>query len=759
MNTFFRSLMRRLAHAGAALLVLAAGTAHAFDAASVDVAFDDAFARYRLPGLAIGVIVDGEVVYRRTGGELVAGSGEPVTPDTLFKIASNSKAMTTAVLARLVDAGKLGWDDPVHKHLPQFRMHDPWVGANMQVRDLLLHNSGLGKGAGDLMLWPEPNRFTRADVIAGLAHLVPVHGFRAQYAYDNILYIVAGEVAAAVAGVPWEMLVHREVFGPLGMDRCQAGGFELDAIGNVAQAHMHVDGRNVPIRLDGAVVPTITSAPAGGIRCSLDDMLTWARMWLGATPAHAGSLSTDQSAHSGWLSAERRKELWTPHMPLPVSDRQRAWDGTHFHAYGYGWRLSDVDGNFVVGHTGTLGGMYSALVLLPDRRSGFMLMTNGPGAEARTVLTQVLLDQFTAPGKAGTVAHYAGLLAAERTRRTAHAEQPLASSPRAAAEPSSLGDLPGIYRDPWFGEVAVCAKDGRVRFEAYKSPRLAGTLMRVEDRLLVDWDLASVDAEPWLHFADGDPVTLALSHVDPDADFSYDYADLALTRVRGCGDPPHTADEVEVSSAGSGVEAGLLDIALVAPDIDLDIRYAGTDNFVGTVVDGYEAPRCWLLEEAAMALQQVSTQLRTQGLRLRVFDCYRPVRAVKHFVRWARDADDLRSRPRYYPNLDKSALLGDYIAESSGHSRGATLDLTLLRCTDAAAGAGCEPLDMGTPFDFFDPSAHTDSTALSPVQAANRALLRDAMARGGFANYPLEWWHYTWSRIPAHAPAHDVVVR
>jgi D-alanyl-D-alanine dipeptidase len=532
------------------------------------------------------------------------------------------------------------------------------------------------------------------------------------------------------------------------MDRCQAGGFELAAVGNVAQAHMHVDGRNVPIRLDEPVVPTITSAPAGGIRCSLDDMLAWARMWLGAEPAHAA-----------WLSAERRREVWTPHMPLPVSDRQRAWDNTHFHAYGYGWRLSDVDGNFVVGHTGTLGGMYSALVLLPDRRSGFILMTNGPGDEARTVLTQVLLDQFTAPGQAGTVAHYAGLLAAERSRRGEQAAPVPASGPRAIAEPASLTDRLGIYRDPWFGEIAICTNEGRVRFEADKSPRLTGTLMRVGDRLLVDWDLASVDAEPWLDFQDGDPVTLALSHVDPDADFSYDYADLAFTRMRGCGQAPAAADGVAVSSAASAVEAGLVDIALLAPGIDLDIRYAGTDNFVGTVVDGYEAPRCWLLEAAAEALQEVSTQLRPQGLRLRVFDCYRPVRAVKHFVRWARDAGDLRTRPRYYPNLDKSALLGDYIAESSGHSRGATLDLTLLRCTDATAANGCEPLDMGTPFDFFDPRAHTDSSAVTPAQAANRALLRDAMARAGFANYPLEWWHYTWSGIQADAPAHDVVVR
>ena len=169
-------------------------------------------ARYDLPGIALGVIENGEVIYMRTSGELLAGSAQPITPDTLFKIASNTKAMTTGVLARLVDAGKLRWEDPVIRYLPQFRMHDPWVTREMQVRDLVIHNSGLRAGAGDLMFWPEPNLFTRADVIAGLAHLEPVHSFRSHYDYDNLLYIVAGEVAAAAGGVSYEELVRREFF-------------------------------------------------------------------------------------------------------------------------------------------------------------------------------------------------------------------------------------------------------------------------------------------------------------------------------------------------------------------------------------------------------------------------------------------------------------------------------------------------------------------------------------------------------------------
>src|SRR5262249_8230367 len=149
----------------------------------VDAAFDEVMQRYRLPGLALGVVEDGRVVYTRTAGERIAGEGDRIDAQTLFKVASNTKSMTTATLARLVDAGKLRWDDPVVKWLPQFRMYDPWVGAQMQVRDLLIHDSGLRAGAGDLMLWPEPNTFTRADIVHGLAYLKPQRSFRSGYDY------------------------------------------------------------------------------------------------------------------------------------------------------------------------------------------------------------------------------------------------------------------------------------------------------------------------------------------------------------------------------------------------------------------------------------------------------------------------------------------------------------------------------------------------------------------------------------------------
>jgi len=443
---------------------------------SIDAAFDDVNSRYRLPGLALGAVRDGKVIYTRTAGS-----------QALFKIASNSKAMTTGVLARLVDAGKLRWEDPVTRYLPQFRMYDPWVTQQMQVRDLLLHNSGLREGAGDLMFWPEPNLFTRADVIAGLAHHKSAHSFRSHYDYDNTMYVAAGEVAAAAASTTYEELVRRELFEPLQMSGCRVESMY---------------------------------AAAGGIRCSLDDMLKWVRMWL--------------DPDSKWLTPAQREAVWTPHMPMPLSERQRRWDGSRFNAYGYGWRISDVDGVLRVAHTGTLSGWYSAVTLLPEKKSGYVLMINGEGSEARIVLNEILVKLFTAPGERRRAADYAAELARERQQPPQESKPPAPARTRPVI--TGLAKQLGIYRDPWFGEVAICERDGAIGFTSAKSPQLTGEVMQSGERLLVDWRDDSIDAEAWLDFTA--PGTLRLSKVDPEADFSYDYEDLAFTRVGDCSMKP-----------------------------------------------------------------------------------------------------------------------------------------------------------------------------------------------------------------------------
>ncbi|MGJ7904379.1 serine hydrolase [Lysobacter sp. 1R34A] len=237
---------------------------------------------------------------------------------------------------------------------------------------------------------------------------------------------------------------------------------------------------------------------------------------------------------AGEQAPAQREAVWRQQMAMTVSKRQREWSRTHFAAYGYGWRLSDADGLLKVSHTGTLMGMYSLVTMLPERRSGFVVLINGEAGEARSVLDQVLSERYTTPARTRSVAYYADAL--EREAQAPAAKRAPDTSKRTAIAPAALRGRLGLYRDPWFGEATVCARDGQVEFAARKSPLLAGKIVSVGKRLLVDWSADEVDAEAWLDFAaaaDG-AVTLTLAKVDPDADFSYDYEDLAFVRVGDC---------------------------------------------------------------------------------------------------------------------------------------------------------------------------------------------------------------------------------
>jgi D-alanyl-D-alanine dipeptidase len=202
-----------------------------------------------------------------------------------------------------------------------------------------------------------------------------------------------------------------------------------------------------------------------------------------------------------------------------------------------------------------------------------------------------------------------------------------------------------------------------------------------------------------------------------------------------------------------------VDAATVVPGLVVEMRYAGTYNFVGTRIDGYEAPVCLLTKPAAEALAKVQLALASSGVGLKVFDCYRPTRAVAHFVRWARDLRDIRMKGEFYPNVEKGTLFRDgYIASRSGHSRGSTVDLTLVEILPGPDGKLRER-DMGTPYDFFSPLSWPRSSKMSDTVRANRELLAGAMRKGGFLPYDKEWWHFTLANEPFPDRYFDFPVR
>ncbi|HEV7122931.1 MAG TPA: serine hydrolase domain-containing protein [Rhodanobacter sp.] len=475
-----------------------------------------AIAHYDLPGIAVGVIDHGKIVYKLTYG--TQPSGKPIDADTLFELGSTTKAMTVTLLARLAEQGKFQWDDPVTKYLPSFGMSDPWVTRNMQVGDLVSHHSGLHEFAGDLMLWPHPSRFTPQDVVKGVRFLKPVYSFRAGYSYDNVLFVVAGQVAAAAGGAPYAELVRRNVFGPLGMSRCQIGTWDRDKVGNVARPHVLRHGHYVTVSAPGAIRDATVMDAAGGASCSLNDMMVWAKNWLAPT-----------SKQLGWLPAAQRRKEWMPYTPVPVSKRRRAWNDTQFEANAHGWFLSDADGETTVWHTGVLEGMRAAIVLLPHRKSGFVVLINGGADDALTVLDEVLLKHFTSPGDTRPVASYADELARDEAREEAPVPD---TSSRQSATPTNLKAQLGVWQDPWFGKVTICSQGDVVRFASQMSPLLTGQVMRVGKQYLVQW--AHGDPDAWLLFPAQAGGTLHLSLVDRNADASSDFRDLAFTREGSC---------------------------------------------------------------------------------------------------------------------------------------------------------------------------------------------------------------------------------
>ncbi|MGH8147694.1 MAG: serine hydrolase, partial [Rhodanobacteraceae bacterium] len=308
-------------------------------------------------------------------------------------------------------------------------------------------------------------------------------------------------------------------FQPLGMTRCQIGTWNREKVGNVARPHVWRDGHYVAIRARGPIAHGTTMEAAGGVSCSLTDMLIWANNWLAPTPQQLA-----------WLTPAQREAEWTPHTPVPISKRRKAWDGTWFFGNALGWRVSNADGAMTVWHTGVLEGMRAAIMLVPDRKSGFVVLINSSADDALTVIDEVLTKQLVAPGKVQSVAKYADELKHYENKD----QLPIPdTSSRQPATPAEMKSWVGEWQDPWFGKAFICARGKTVQFASQMSPLLTGQVMRVGDRYLVQWKNGEAP-DAWLDFpahANG-PLHMAL--VDPNADASSDFRDLSFTRKGGC---------------------------------------------------------------------------------------------------------------------------------------------------------------------------------------------------------------------------------
>lgn len=477
-------------------------------------------AEEQVPGAAVAIWHKGEPVLLRGFGVTNVERPKAVDGQTLFKLASTTKAFTTAALGLLVEEGKLDWDGRVVDYLPEFRLGDPWISAEFRVVDLLTHRSGLGPGAGDLMLWPQPNTYTRADVMKGLAHLPVTRRFRSDYAYDNTLYIVAGELIAEISGMSYEEFVQQRLLATMGLENCYAGPVPVDARDNLADPHRLEEAGTVVDTPNLAGHDPIVLAAAGGMHCSAGDMLTWLRVLL-----NGGEMENGEQL----FSAQTRDRLWRPETLMPFSSARAERDGGHFYAYALGWRVQDMHGKKVIHHTGSLSGMYAWAAVVPEEELALVVLMNRSAGAARQALIYGLLKPYLGAPERDWLAYFQDLYG---TPAEAVAPEELAAP--AGFTQVSDSELSGLYRDPWFGDIGITRESGALRWRALKSPRLTGTLTAVSDGVwALHWDDRSLNADAWMIADRSEQGTLLLTMQAKSrgTDFSYDFHDLRFEKV------------------------------------------------------------------------------------------------------------------------------------------------------------------------------------------------------------------------------------
>ena len=498
------------------------GQPKALTAEAIDELVSRSMKAFDVPGIAVGVIKDGKVVHARGYGLRSLNSREKMDENTLVGIASNSKAFTTTALGILVDEGKINWDDKVRTYIPEFKLYDPYVTEEFTIRDLVTHRSGLGLGAGDLMFYPGSPDFTVKDIIHNLRFLRQASGYRSKYDYDNTLYIVAGEVIARVSGKSWEQYVEDSIIRPLGMEKTGASFDRLPDRGNVIDAHVPVNGK---VQVVERHVSKVDNA-AGGIYSNITDLNKWMQTLLSGGKYGGGRSLISEAVH---------KELWSPQTIMPAGTP--GLYKTLFVAYGLGFRLADVSGYKQVYHSGFLEGMKTQITMIPELGLGIIVLTNQQESNAYVSITNSIKDGYL--GRAAT--DWVSSLSAERSKSIADAEavtkkvaKDIELAGRSATIKFDIEPFKGIYTDPWFGQVSVALKNGKLWFESKRSRRLAGELMPYKgNTLVVKWADRSLDADAFVVFSldeEGRPAGFTMRAISPLTDFSYDFQDLNFRR-------------------------------------------------------------------------------------------------------------------------------------------------------------------------------------------------------------------------------------
>jgi CubicO group peptidase (beta-lactamase class C family) len=539
-----RSLFASGGAAALAAQPVFAQTAPANDDASLAQAVDAYVAKCMAawpdqPALGVAVVKEGTTVLARGYGVKLQGQPARADEHTLFAIASNTKNVTAAALAILVDEGKVKWDEPVRTYLPGFTLSDPYIGEHITVRDTLSHRAGFGLGAGDLLFWPNSDR-TRAEVLAQAAFVPIEDGFRARYHYCNLMFVVAGAVLEAVSGMSWEAFIQTRILDKVGMTET----VPLARLADASKSALPHGRVGPPLRYQGAMTPIATSivevwnwdsaAAAGGICTTPTD---WAK-WI-AVRLNEGKLPDGTRLYS----EDAAREMYRPNIIVGSSAGPTAElpNRSIASTYAMGLQVQDYRGERIASHGGGSPGGISATVLIPGRKTGFSVFSNAEESFLLRALRSGITDICMGKVDVDWIAD-SKKLEAEGNAKSIAAAAEIDAKQAAGAPPSMpLDAYAGTWRDPWYGDIVIAPKtEGRGRnrksglwLSFTHTPALQGWLEPYDGETFRTRfpDKREEDAFVTFSILTAKPATATVKGVSPDIDFSYDYQDLRLTRV------------------------------------------------------------------------------------------------------------------------------------------------------------------------------------------------------------------------------------
>lgn len=469
---------------------------------------------WNIPGMAVAIVKDGEIVLSRGYGFLTAGKSERVDEHSLFAIASNTKAFISASLALLVEQGKLKWSDKVHEILPHFRLYDPYVTSQATIEDLLCHRIGLGTYSGDLMWYK--SELTASEVVGKIQYVPQAFGFRDGYGYSNLMFIAAGEVIHAIGGQPWDVFADSAFFKPLKMDRTVTSTRVLTQTTNVASPHKPYSGGNQVIDW----VNWDNMGAAGGIISSAHDMAQWIKLQL-----NEGINKEDTI-----FSVRQQQLMWSTHNARQLTDRDRELiPGKIYKGYGLGWSLETYRNKQVVSHGGGYDGMYSKVMMVPEENLGIVILTNSMKGISDP-LCFYIVDRFLD----AEVRDWSGeLLSYQGSGGPGRIEQLQSAKAKKSKPTLDLNAYTGDYYSDMHGKVTIALEDKQLKLAFENAPALNATLNHWH---YDTWEISWNEDHAWFDFGllqfklDVDLTVKGLHFDVPNYDIFFDEVDLVKIR-------------------------------------------------------------------------------------------------------------------------------------------------------------------------------------------------------------------------------------